>query len=462
MKLKKKLILSLAFLCAVLAPLFAEYNSFGVPDSSEIRKEIADLWFNQDLESIRMLNSQIRKNQIGESFQVSLEEQENQFSVYVAPKTSVKVDVYDSRGVHTETEDAYSIDSCGTWVYTRNKEDGKPLFIKIYFSNNKDVYVQFRPYKNLCHADFVIFNCFASQSVPVGIPFEKLFTMSFSEAVQLTKNTLPWKYAVNTTGQHDASIIMAQTLKGFEKKIFYEDDAMYDEAGKPVSIKSGTPFRCEEKNFGKLVLSSCGYAKWVVDGLVEPMAGSFLKRGPLVEPTVEYKDIGFHGVLNSEYSINLSLDWTRNLAAAALSVRSGRTIYYKDSGVDVNIEPFTSVMTDAGISNTAGYIKNTGYEPKYLKALLYVLTQTEPDYFYLAAIRQTEPDRPELKVFNDCAIIFPYIDDGGKLRISVFMDGQEIKYSDFEKMLVKANECFVHLTRVKTDSVFYPMEKVIE
>ena len=52
----------------LMSSLYAEYNSLGIPDSAEIRKTIIDNWLNQDLEGIRMQNSQIRANKAGEIF----------------------------------------------------------------------------------------------------------------------------------------------------------------------------------------------------------------------------------------------------------------------------------------------------------------------------------------------------------------------------------------------------------
>ena len=82
-----------------------------------------------------------------------------------------------------------------------------------------------------------------------------------------------------------------------------------------------------------------------------------------------------------------------------------------------------------------------------------------PGYFYLAAIRQTDRKNSEVKVFNDAAVIFPYLDENGYFKIVVFIDGQESKYSEFENQLKKTNDCFIHLVRVKASNVFYPQEK---
>lgn len=446
-----------ALVLMTVSSVYAEYNVLGIPDSAEIRKEIADDWFYQDLEVIRMQNSQVRQNQTGESFQVSLEEQDDNFIIYVSPRTSMKIDVYDSTGVHTVTEDGYPVNSFGSWMYSRGKEDGKSQFIRFYVSKNTDVFVQFRPHKNIAVADFVIFNSFAAQGIPIGIPFEKILTSSIADIYSLTKKSLPWKYTGFVENKYDEAQIMISKIRSSLKDIAYEEDAMYDESGCSVSIFNGKPHICDIRNKDKLVLSSCGFVKWVVDGLVEPLAGSSLKRNPLLESTVEYNPTGFQGNLNLTLTTNLSLNWTRNLAAAALSVRAKKTYLYKDTGVDVTEEPFTAVYTKKGITNTAGYLKNTGYQPENLRAILYTLAVNEPQFFYLAAIRQTDRKSPEVKVFNDAAVIFPYFDSNGAFRIVVFMDGEEIKYNDFEKMLLKAKDCFVHLTRVRTSAAYYPM-----
>jgi hypothetical protein len=168
--------------------------------------------------------------------------------------------------------------------------------------------------------------------------------------------------------------------------------------------------------------------------------------------------------MGSNYSTSFSLDWTRNLAAAVLSVRNNKTILYKDSGVDISIEPFAVRWTDKGFQNAAGYIANTGYRVQYLKPLLYVLATRYPQYFYLAAIRQTAKGKTgsEYSVFNDAAAIFPYFDADGKFKAVVFYDGIEYSLQQFCSSFEKSQGAFVHLVRVKASSKFYPQEPVKE
>ena len=455
---------SILFLACVFLPLpvFAEWNSMDIPDSAEIRRQISREWFEAPLDVLRGLNSEIRTNQIGLQFQVRLEEQQDVFLTIVAPKSQMKVDVYEAAGVRTATEDSYNMESPGAWILVRSKKSGEPLLARWHFAKDAGVYIQFRPNQNTSLADLVIFDCYAARGVPLGVPFEKFYTASFAEIQAWTKKSVPWNYVEPRAGRYDDTLVMIQTIRAALKKIAYADDAAYNEEGKPVSIHNGQARFIPENLRKKLSLSSAGFVKWICDGLVEPLAGSYLKLAPLVKETVETNPTGSQGVLASKWNANFSLDWTRNLAAAVLSVRSQKTIFYKDSGVDVSIEPFAARWTDRGVQSTAGYIKNTGYKIQYLKPLLYVLATTYPQYFYLAAIRQTGKNAggSEIKVFNDAAAVFPYFDSEGKFKATVFYDGAEYSLQQFCDSFAgqKSGDYFTHLTRVQASAKFYPQE----
>lgn len=451
--------------CAVCAsPFFADWNAYKIPDSAEARRQISREWFEGSLDFLRGVNSEIRSNQIGTQFQIRLEEQQDVFLIIVAPKSQMKIDVYSSDGMKTSTEDSYNMDSPGSWVLVRSKAGGEPLSVRYYFAKDPGVFIQFRPNKGASSslADLIVFDNYAARGVPVGVSFDRFYTASFAEIQALTKNNIPWRYVEPRAGYGDEILVMVQTIRQNLKNIAYADDAAYDEAGRPVSIQTGRERFVPENMKNKISVSSVGFVKWICDGLVEPLSGSYLKLRPLVQKTVDVNPTGSQGVLENDYNANFSLDWTRNLAAAVLSVNSKKTILYKDSGVDVSIEPFAARWTDRGVQSEAGYIKNSGYKIQYLKPLLYVLATINPQYFYLAAIRQTGGGvgRPEVKVFNDAAAIFPYFDADGKFRAVVFYDGVEYSLQQFCDSFAaqRTNDSFAHLARVKASAKFYPQE----
>ena len=57
-----------------------------------------------------------------------------------------------------------------------------------------------------------------------------------------------------------------------------------------------------------IIDSGAGFLKWIADGIIEPITGGRLKREPLILQTVEYKDIGYQGILSESYALSFSLE----------------------------------------------------------------------------------------------------------------------------------------------------------
>ena len=142
------------FLCS--AGLFAEYNKFGVPDSSEIRKDLVETWFEAPLSMVRTNRPQIRANAVGQKFQIRLEETVDAFNIFVAPFSRMEVDVYSEKGKSTVLQDVFPGDGAGAWLLSRSKKTGNPSFVRYYFAADSDVYVQFVPSGKTTYADFML------------------------------------------------------------------------------------------------------------------------------------------------------------------------------------------------------------------------------------------------------------------------------------------------------------------
>lgn len=448
----KKLIFGLLISLAVM-PLSALYNRYGVPDSSEIRKDLVETWFEAPLSSVRMNRPEIRTNSVGQKFQIRLEETEDTFNIFVAPYARIEVDVYSDRGKSTEVQDVFPGDAPGSWLLVRDKKTGKPLRIRYYFASDSEVFVQFIPVGKSAYSDYLIFSCYAAKGVPTGLPFERFYTASFEQVVRWTGNMLPWQYSKIYADSYHASLQMINVLKERNVDVVLTDDAMYDEDEKPVYISSGKERKIEKEDEGKITVSGAGYLKWISDGIVAPLAGGHLKREPLLESTVEYKETGFQGIMSSRYSISFTLDWIRNLASGVVSVRSKKHYSFKDSGVDVKIEPFCAEITEKGFKNSAGYIENSGYSVQALKPLLYVLAATEPQLFYFGAIRETDRRSPEVKVFNECCAFFPYFDSQKRFKCVIYKDGAQMS---FEEFVARYYNDTVYLVRLNTTEEFFP------
>ncbi|MBR1404025.1 MAG: hypothetical protein IJ558_07580 [Treponema sp.] len=458
MKVFRSFLILIFFCAAVTVP--AQNNTLRVPDSSVIRTAIAENWFDQPLSALREHRTELRSNAIGQIFQIRMEETRDMFSIIVAPETKVSVDLYTENGVERKSVDEYPADAAGSWILMRDSSNGKALRIRYYFLADSDVYIQFSPSGNkTAVADYVIDGCFAVRGAPVGVPFEYFYTASFAQVMSLTAKLLPWNYAdIHPEQYHSNLVVMGEIQKNLSR-IKSTKDACYDELGKPAYVSTGKErtVSAEDAKNNILTLNHSGFVKWVIDGLIVPLAGSATFIGPLHRPTISVSPLGTAGIKSQTENLFHSLDWTRNLAAAKLSIQARKNYLYEQSGVDVNIEPFSAELGERGIASVAGYVKNSGYEVKYMKPLLYVLAVTEPTYFYLAAVRRTvvpSDGSPEFKVFDSSAVIFPYFDKDGQFGCTVFENGTELTLAQFCK---KYPNSFIHLTRVLSSDRFNPL-----
>lgn len=451
--MKKVFCLILCLICANFC--FSEYNSRGVPDSADLRKKLVETWFEASLDELKDKVPEFLSNAGGQKFKVYLEEEDTFYCIYVASGKSMDVNVFLEDSMIKEQQIVYPGNLSGTWVLIKDKKTNEPLRIRYFFTGDSDVFVQFSPNGRVALADLVIFGHYAAKGVSTGVPFSKIYTASFDDVMLYTKKSLPWNYVFVDSVNYAANIFMANEIEKNLSRITVLDDAMYNENNDLVSIIDGKPFIIEngDENANRLYLSSAGFVKWICDGLVYPITGGQLKRNPLIKETVKVYETGHLGVNSQKYSLYFTLDWIRNLSSAVVSVKTGKNYEYPKSSVDVTINPFASSMIGTKANaNTLSYVKDTGYKTQILKSLLYVLAATEPDTFYLGAIRETDKTvSPELKVFNKCVVFFPYFTENQTFDCKVFIEGRYLSLQDFCQ---NYEDEYVYLTRMQSSQNF--------
>jgi hypothetical protein len=461
--LKKKIVSILVFF-TVISLCFADLNYKDVPESAEIRQKIAESWLFAPFYSVREKNEEFIENRIGTIFQIRMEESDDEFSIVVAPRSELDIDMMNGETHNLVRAAVYPRGGWGSWVLVRDKKNGKAKRAEFHFNHDADVYLVLRPDGNKTYADILVYGSYLAQGVPLGVSFERLHGYSFRQIIDLTKKTLPWQKVNVTTGLYRDSVLMAATIRSDLKSIIFTEDACYDEFGRLKSITTGKDFSMHDAygnefapdDSRNLLLSGAGFLKWIVDGIVEPMTGFGTKISDLTSPTVEFNSVGKVGVLSQEWNFTFTLDWCRNLSSKVYSVNSRRNADYKTASLDVTHNYFSSAEKNGTIVKSTGYTKNTGYEVEQMRSIFYVLAVTEPSWFYLGAIRQSSVIRPDELVFNNCAVFFPYFDDNGKFGCFVFEQGKEISLEDFVQ---KYKGAYLHLSRVKSTDSFFPYEK---
>ena len=448
--MKKNKLFALILLCILPVSLFGYQIFMDIPESAPIRKNLVEDWFTANLEILREKKAEVIQDSSETTFQVRFEEYGTECAIIVTPEVLEKVESYTDAGVQTFYRSVFPQAIRGGWTLFRDIATGKVTCIRYYISENPEVFVQFRPGKNTTSTksscDFVVFGTYAAKDVPVGVPIERFYTLSFSEIYKLTEKTLPWVEQEFYPELYEDSIYMIGIIRKNLSRFHELEGAAYDEDGNPVFIKDSVP-RLEEKTSEEekpLYTCDAGFVKWVVDGLIRPISGSGLLLEPLKKETMFPNETGYAYAMNEVYDIYFSLNWVRNIAAAAASVFSGHEYMFEDSGVEVQKVPYNSI-----------YSKAAGYNITALKPLMYNFAITEPGRFYLGAIRHTVKSEggQEVAVYTECAVFFPILDKNGKFMLVIFENGKEYAFSDF----VKAHENdTIHLTRITSSSNFLP------
>ena len=449
------------FFCVLLSSnAFALYNSAGLPDSAEIRRTIIDSWLTAPLDELKDKKNLVKENEIGISFEVRLEEYEDHFDIVVAPEKTITLEVISNGKKSVSETKSYPVTAPGSWVLHRSNVTGEPLYIDWYFVQDSEICAQFRAENKKTFADMKVYSFYAARSVPMGIPFERLYSASFENVYKWTSKTLPWKKVMPVLGQYELSKITSEIIRAQLPKMNYLEDACYNEHEELYSISTAKKYEVKDEqkiDYDKINLCGAGFVKYIIDGLVVPYSenGEGTRIIDMAKPTVVLESLSKSGVASQIWDLSFTLDWCRNLAVSSLAARSIKTAAPGYSSVDVTVENFSSEYVDGKMQNTAGYIPDNGYSIAALKSLMYVLGVTEPSYMYLAAIRQPVKSLDGIYAYNECALLIPYFDDKGRFVCVVFEKNKETSFDDFIK---EYGDSYIHLERVKTSEYFYPMK----
>lgn len=427
------------FLLVLAASVHAVTLHSDMPESASIRGKLIDTWFTENTAILAEKKPEIVTNEAGEIFQVRYDDET--CSVIVSPQKRIPVKIYTDDGVIETYQELYPYGTAGTWEVMLDRMTGNPLCIRYFFAGDSEVYVQFRPgqkgYASKSVVDFVVFGEYAAKNISTGITMEQLFSMSLEDVMTLTEQKLPWIDGEFFPAVCESNLQMSAVIQEHLDEFVFVNNAVYDEFGNLTMLKNAPYPDVEE---GKRAISGVGFLKWIVDGLVRPVSGSGLRIDPLLMPTTAAA--ADSSTYSDEYDTTLALDWTHNLATAAVSVITGINYTYETSGVDVHPAQFS-----------AKYTEHAGYPIKDLKSVLYLISASEPGYFYLGAVRHEVKERSTFVTYNECAAFFPYFTPEGKFKVDVFADGQLLTLDEY---IESHTGDLIQFTRINSSLQFFP------
>ena len=438
-----------------------------IPDSAEVRKSITASWFSAPLEKVIKRSSELHTDLKGNSFTVSGKYAENSKDMYVI---SVVPDLTD----YSLPE--HNLVPQGTWMLYRKLDTGAPLLIKIYPRENPALSISLRPasqkaYSGKSFIDICLFNAYVCKDVAIGVPFETLYHISLSRLKELTQAIIPWDL-FNPPRYNSPIKAMSRIVENLHYGLVPMKDACFDHDGKPVHISNSQPQTELEISMAMNIdqiraevrggVDSAGFAKWIIDGMVRPVAGQGTVIESLKRATGVPKTHFTNPYIDTE-NVFFGLDWIRNLGAAALSLNLNRTVYPDSSGLDVTDCPFA--LTGAAVSVSTGkesvkrsgflgYQQYAGYQVSYLLPLLYYFAVIESDHFYLACINSV-PVSTELRMYDRIAVLFPYFDGWGEFHVDIYENGVQIPVDEF---IEKNKDAYAALVRVRApeEGLFNP------
>jgi hypothetical protein len=341
-------------------------------------------------------------------------------------------------------------------MLTRNKTTGAPTLIRIFLRSDQSTYIQFRPFDaERSRMDAVLHGGYITRSLPIAVPFERLYTIPLNDILQLVQDRFDFRYFEPNPAlywENQAFISQVRSRLGYLR---YTDDGAIDENGNYVFIETG------QRQTASPGLNCSGFAKWLIDGILRPITGERLLIPPLRAPFGQ-RGSSFTANWEGRRDVFFGLDWIRNLAAQANSVL--RSPAFRDlEEFEVRSDIFSHVIVSenrAFVDRTyPGFMPEAGFGIEGLRPLLYTLAIDDPHSFYLVAVNNeistpTSPrGTPRLRQYFHVAALVPYFDEYGVFRIVVFESAAETSFNDFRN---RYPGHFVNLVRVPVSPRFDP------
>ena len=230
--------------------------------------------------------------------------------------------------------------------------------------------------------------------------FERVLVEPLSRIIDLTRYSVDWSLFARVDGR-SGDLLVAEVSEGARGRLdslVDSDDGAIDEDGSFLSIEDVT----ENLESG---LNCSGFAKWMIDGIRYPLAGSYLSISDIKQKHIDLRGHEWSLPLEDERDPYFGLDWTRNLAVAVYE-SLGREGADPESA-DVRQVPFFE------------YTEDVGYRVDDLRTILYLLAIERPGSIYLGSVNQAFGVEPVLRQHTHVVVLLPYFDIAGKFRIDV-------------------------------------------
>ncbi|MDR1318512.1 MAG: hypothetical protein LBJ90_02730, partial [Treponema sp.] len=439
-KRSKLLGLGLCLSVCALFPLAAsDLPTAKIPDDSSLRISVKGLWLTEIPDRVLAKRPVVHELPGGGRVELRAEAGRDEFMIILARElTDGAGGTRNAAGLPGGSFPGWAQ---GSWILTRRRDTGAATRIRVFLRSDPYAYIQFRPFsEDKSRMDLVLYDAYIVRSLPLPVPFERLYTMPVEEALELAGDKFPRRYFDIDPALYRDNRLLISGIRKFLPALNFADDGAIDEEGRYVYINTLAPQETAGPAEGPAPrsaensapgLNCSGFVKWCIDGILRPFTGERLPLAPLKAPFGE-RGSSFTDSWEERRDPFFGLDWNRNLASrAALTLRS--PAYASLEEIEVRVEPFSQLLIRGGNSvslrSYPGFLANAGYGIEGLRPLLYTLSVDEPDKIYLAAVNtETGPaatadnprGAPRLRQYFHVAVLIPYFNEYGGFRIAVF------------------------------------------
>ncbi len=421
---------------AALPALGGDKPINAMAESSDIRKRVWDTLLEAPRTTATAYRGTRERNAWG-TWSVSVEKGKGSFYVILSPERNGSFPVYTQ----------------GTWIIKRSDADGSFLQAKIFLRSDPGTFARIYPAGTRSRIDIVTYGGVLYREVMVPLSFTELLRSPFSRIRELTSYVIDWDVFSPDSALYQDLRDLASAVKKDLPALRYADDGAIDADGRSVFIST----LAEQP--APAGLNCSGFAKWIVDGMLHPITGSYLAVDSLRKRMVDWRGSSFTQGFEEKFDPFFGLDWSRALAKSAWSAFYPSLEDDSPLANDVTDAPFALRVRDADpVNGGSAYepfsdnFQDAGIDVRGLKATLFLLAMREPGRFYLAQFNARDEKPPQLRRYFHIAALFPYFDDEGVFRVAVFESAAE---TSLEGISGRGYE-FVKLVRMPAASRFEP------
>ena len=336
-----------------------------------------------------------------------------------------------------EVAGAFPVDSAGSYVLRRRRDNGTISQLKIFLRSDSRFFIRLRPegptrsLMTVHMADYAVHS-----DVPVPMSIETVMEEPLQSLLSVTSRMVDWMWFFperDLAAYGPVREMSARARAALHTLPDAEDGAM-DEDGRLVFIES-LVLQDQQPGF-----NCSGFAKWIVDGIHMGLYGTFLSIDPLKQKHPEVRGHRWSEPLEDTRDPYFGLDWTRNLAVTMLSAEHGGADTHPEAA-DVRDVPY------------ATYVEDVGFPVEQLPQILYILAVQEPGNFYLASVNREFGTEPRLHQHVHVAVFFPYFDQTGRFRVDVMERNVETSLESLDRRYRNDD---VHLVRIRASESYSP------